>query len=273
MTKQFVVTKLKSLKIMWVVKKAIKYVAKAAITGAVLAGGAYSVGAQTGYDYTTLPGMDVFSRPDINSTRAYGDGDVNSDGNVDFADAQAIYSGVKNDYADVNGDGIVNSDDGKMIEDFANGERNYLPGDWNALNKLEGSNNEGISKRRAEKVDWLNKIKAIEETDKGAYVTNVWECGNFSRLTAVNMAGFEDFENYGGYHNYMNKNITNGRFNLPVYMVATRTEERTNPDGTKTYVGGHWINGAFVGSENPNEKIIRLTLNNGIFGSLRRMLK
>jgi hypothetical protein len=62
---------------------------------AVIAGaGAYTATAQEINPNYSLPGMDVFSSPNAPSKRAYGDGDVNSDGNIDFVDAQAIYRGA-----------------------------------------------------------------------------------------------------------------------------------------------------------------------------------
>jgi hypothetical protein len=237
-------------------KAVMKYAPKVALTAAVLAAGAgaYSAKGQTNFDYSTLSGMDMFSRPNNVSTRAYGDGDVNSDKVVNFLDAQEIYMGTENDYADVNGDGTVNADDGKMIEDFASGKIKYLPGDWNALNKLEGVNSEGISRRRAEKVDWLKKMIAIDETDKEKYVSGVFECGEFSDVTAINFTGATNLEDWKYIGNYTDKNVTNGRFNLPVYRVATVAGGITNADGTKTEAGGHMINAAFVGAVDPNEK-------------------
>lgn len=234
-----------------------KYAAKALITGAVLLGGTYGVGAQD-FDYSTLSGMDMFSRPNNVSTRAYGDGDVNSDGNVNFADAQAIYMGTKNDYADVNGDGEVTAKDGEMIEDFTNGNISYLPGDWNALNKLEGVNSEGISRRRAEKIDWLNKMKAIDKTDQENYINGVFDCGWFSLLTSINTTGASNLQDWKYYDIFQDvtkdKEVTNGRFNLPIYRVATVAGGSANPDGTKIEAGGHWINGAHVGHVDPNVK-------------------
>jgi hypothetical protein len=215
---------------------------------------AYHATAQD-FDLHELPGLDVFSRADNVSTRAYGDGDVNNDGKyATLTDAQAIYMGTDNDASDVNGINGTTVVDGGVIEDFANEKRDYLPGDINALNKLEGSNSEGVSKRRAEKMDWLNKMIAIDKTDEIQYTAD-FNCGQFSRLTAVNISGCKDFENYEYISKYEDQEITNGRFNtMQVYRVATTTQGSVDSDGLYTTVGGHWINGAFVGPINAAEK-------------------
>ncbi len=199
---------------------------------------AYNATAQD-FDKRELPGEDVFSRPNSVSNRAYGDGDINSDGNVDFADAQAIYTGTKNDYADVNGDGEVNNDDGKIIEEYVNGERAYLPGDWNKLD-------------RTEKIDWVNKrFQAYSHL-----MSRNIDCEINTDIITLNFRGVYNFENYVGFdrdndgkpegYDYYKDKVQNGRENIPAYAIKFRFNDDSHT--------GHVIPGFFVGPNNFVEK-------------------
>jgi hypothetical protein len=198
---------------------------------------AYNATAQD-FDKREFPGMDVFSRPNNVSNRAYGDGDINSDGNVDFADAQAIYTGTKNDYADVNGDGEVNNDDGKIIEEYVNGERAYLPGDWNKLD-------------RTEKIDWVNKrFQAYSHL-----MSRNIDCEINTDIITLNFRGVYNFENYVGFdrdndgkpegYDYYKDKVLNGRENIPAYAIKFIINNSPT---------GHVIPGFFVGPNNFVEK-------------------
>ena len=101
---------------------------KYALLGALAVGSVAYSSAQD-IDRTELPGMDFYSRTNIVNTNAYGSGDVNDDGFVNSADLEAMNSGVKNDYSDINGIGIQSdSDDKEILGKYVNGEISKLQG-------------------------------------------------------------------------------------------------------------------------------------------------
>lgn len=232
-------------------KSTAKTIGKYVTMGAMLLGSVAYANAQT-FDPTELAGMDFYSRPNIVSTRAYGDGDVNSDGSVNSKDIDAINLGTHNDYSDVNGDGIQgDSADVALLQKYLNGEIKYLPGDWNNLN-------------RAEKISWLDR--------RVTHYINTWgslpavdgvnpDCGNYTMRFDLQFGGMDNFTNLisadynhdgkkEGYDYYKNE-VQNGKENIPIYFVSV-----VKKDGI-----AHFWPGVFVGSENVGEKDNPLDLN------------
>ncbi len=108
---------------------------------------------------------------------------------------------------------------------------------------------------RAEKMPIILDAIAGDKTDEIApYPITNFQCGQFAKLTAVNTFGCKNFIDFIDYPSYKNHPITNGKYNLPVYMVSTVTQGTTNSEGVVTNVGGHAINAIFVGPKNSNEK-------------------
>jgi hypothetical protein len=82
-------------------------------------------------------------------------------------------------------------------------------------------------------------------------------CGNAAKRFFFDFTGVENFENYLGYddnydgisegYDYYSPYVQNGKENIPLYMVATKTK---NPNDN-TY---HWMLCVFIGPENDEEK-------------------
>ncbi len=220
--------------------KSVKQTArKYALLGALAVGSvAYASGQD--FDRTELPGMDIYSRTNIVSANAYGSGDVNDDGYVDSVDLQAMKSGVKNDYSDINGNGVQSdSEDKEILRQYLNGEISKLPGQWNNLG-------------RSEKISWLNKMLAIDKTDELQYIPGIFECTGFSYLTQFNFGGMENMDNFEFREFYKSKGLTNNRFNITTYNVSVKSNK--SPGDATSEGEGHRICGVFVGAENEGEK-------------------
>jgi hypothetical protein len=191
-----------------------------------------------------LPVSDPFSAPNIhilegrNKHDYYGSGDVNDDELINQEDADLIKNNQiiseMKDRADVNGDGIVNSEDAKLIEDYFNGNKNFLPGHWNELNLQPN--------RRELKLDWLNKMLAIDKTDENPY-RSYYNCDEFTKQVLINFTGIENFENYDQKEFYESYGAFNARFNIPIYELITNS-----PGGT------HASCIVYLGPEDDSEK-------------------
>ena len=216
-----------------------------ATTALALAPVLYSQGQDI--DKTTLPGMDFYSQPMIVNEFPYGCGDNNKDGYINSADNAMYNTSAINDQMDVNGDGVVDLADKELHSKYLSGEISKLPGHWNKLN-------------RTEKIDWLNKMLAIDKTDSYPYVYPTFSCVQFSFLTEFNFTGIENLENYpylSSYDNleyYTGKEINNGKFGIPIYDVSTITDPNSLGSNIQTEASGHRICGTFVGPENIEEK-------------------
>lgn len=186
--------------------------------------------------------MNPYSQPNMHTLMGrklldyYGSGDVNNNGTIDSNDANAILAGTEtgNDRADVNGDGTVNSTDATIINNYVNGTLTRLPSDWNHLNK-------------AERIDWFTKMLEIDKTDERQYITGVYDCSSFSTEHLINFFGVENLENWLHYAKFAQDGDDNARFNIPVYMVATKVTPLSSDIGTTP--GGHYVIGVLVGPE------------------------
>jgi len=154
--------------------------------------------------------MNPFVRPNVRSMNYYGSGDANNDNQVDEQDLQLIKTNsyTNADWADVNGDGIVNNEDVYLLESYLNKEIPHLPSDWD---KLE---------TREEKENWFNKMNNVEklETHTQEYIEKLdWGCIEFSRQYFTNFFGIKKLMQ--GWENSLFEK-ENCRFNLPVYISA-----------------------------------------------------
>ncbi len=107
---------------------------------------------------------------------------------------------------------------------------------------------------RAEKMPIINSAIAEDKTDTIPYAGN-FQCGKFSYITAFNMFGAKNLEEWRYYDNFTEEQKTkihNGKYNIPVYGVYTTTQGSSTELGAET--SGHAINAIFVGPVNENEK-------------------
>lgn len=171
--------------------------------------------------------MDPFHRPNSVSQNYYGSGDVNNDGVVNYSDLDAIDSGVKNDYSDIDGDGEPSTPiDRHTLNRYLEGNLKYLPGDWDNL------------ETKQEKESWVEKCLAIDETSKKDWIKDKWMCDDFATQIDINFNGYEKEVFSSTKYDFSN----NCRFNIPVYTVGT-----INRDGV-----GHRINAILTGEDPKN---------------------
>jgi hypothetical protein len=162
--------------------------------------------------------FDVFSQP-VPTTLYYGSGDVDGNGHIDGKDVTHLDSLLSEhdtiqipsnrsplDWADVNGDEQITTEDSQLIQDYIEGGgETYLPGHWNRL------------RTREERESWLIKMLAIDKTDTLEYIGgDVWDCSDFTSQTVMNFAGW--YSIYEIREKYDTTNV--GRFNLPLCNVA-----------------------------------------------------
>jgi hypothetical protein len=195
-------------------------------------------------------GMDPYSQPDIhmdlgkNKYEYYGSGDVNNDEEINYADVSAMQNGIKNDMADIDGDGTPSTaNDQQILIDYLNGNIDNLPSNWNHLN--------GIEKR-----SWLEKMIAIDKVDENPYIAftgnnqdSVYDCGMFSREALINFFGVDSLDNYIYAYKYSSRHgDENARFNIPVYMTFNKVTPGIEPPAG-TEPTGHNINAILVGPD------------------------
>jgi len=140
----------------------------------------------------------------------YGSGDANGDEIFNFADHTAMTSGTSNDRTDVNGDGVTNTADADLLYDYLTDQIPYLPGHWELL------------QTSTEKINWEEKVNAIDLTDQNTYVPGSYECDQFKMQLHINKDGIEDIINSGINFNTYDTTM-NARFNFPGYGVTTKT--------------------------------------------------
>jgi len=156
-------------------------------------------------------GLNPFHQP-VQTTNYHGSGDVNLDGAVTQTDILYIVdmiNGIRpeNIRADIDGDGIVDSADQLLLQNWINGDPSPLPAWWNELTTRQQRNN------------WINKYLARDMTDQHVYTPNFFVCHHFAYQMYIHGA-FErdDFavkstEYNGGQTIY----------NLPVYYAGVST--------------------------------------------------
>ncbi|MCF8242436.1 MAG: T9SS type A sorting domain-containing protein [Melioribacteraceae bacterium] len=194
--------------------------------------------------------LDPFSTPNVHvdlgywekgALEYYGSGDVNNDGVIGYFDLNAMEEGVLNDMADVDGDSTGSSEiDRQILQDYLEGNIDFLPGQWNHL-------------KPSEKISWVEKMIEIDPTDENPYVPypeeNFYDCGWFAKEMLVNNFGVDNFGNYAYYDKLLQHGDENARFNIPVYVVNTKSY----PEGDDPPVG-HFINAVLVGDPNESDE-------------------
>lgn len=110
----------------------------------------------------------------------YGSGDVNLDGKITYADAQAIANGTTNWMSDVNADSLTNEEDKQIILNYING-----------TGKLPGLEYDSLSSQ--EKRDWI--MKTAKNLDNTKYVQGQ-NCSYQTRNLLHNFNGFYNKEGY-----------------------------------------------------------------------------
>ncbi|MFW5720936.1 MAG: hypothetical protein ACOCWW_00970 [Bacteroidota bacterium] len=109
---------------------------------------------------------------------------------------------------------------------------------------------------REEKLEMLDEANMQDKSWEWEYIPGKFSCGGFAKLKLVNMFGCENFEDYDYFNNFKDyyKKEKNGKFNIPVYRVATDVDpdKFATIDATQLY--GHEINGTWVGPDNNVEK-------------------
>ena len=150
-------------------------------------------------------GNNPFHQPS-NTTKYYGSGDVNGDGNITSADVTLAQNIVNDLYppiimADVDGDTDIDSTDASMINSALTGT--ILPAWWNNLTS------------RTARESWVSKVIDIDKTDEHPY-TDWFVCWNFALQTFIHATFFRGdiFQSY----------FDGGQtvFNIPMYHVGVR---------------------------------------------------
>ncbi|MBN1927260.1 MAG: T9SS type A sorting domain-containing protein [Prolixibacteraceae bacterium] len=171
--------------------------------------------------------MDVYSQPNIhiaggrNKLDYYGSGDVNNDEVRNETDVQLIreggLEGLEKARADVSGEGELNEEDAQILEDYINGNRNYLPGNWDELNLQPN--------RRELRIDWVNK----RFKDYLEYMSISTPCLINSMIIFLNFTGIKNFKDceyfgaYGDYEDYKDKiKYGVGYENIPMGIIQTK---------------------------------------------------
>jgi len=176
--------------------------------------------------------LNPFAQPGDTLTAAYGSGDVNQDGQVNWDDYnEMVNNSPQNDYADIDGNGIASEQaDMNLLEDFLTEEIGYLPGHWNALQTPE------------ERQAWADSMLAIDPTDSIPYqngnVEDRWISGTYSTQIYLNFFGYDGDDIHSKYDQ---SNIA--RFNLPIYQGV-----QYNPNTGL----GHGMNMVLIGEDPTN---------------------
>jgi len=169
-----------------------------------------------------LPDINPFSTPNIIYTEytGHGGGNVNEDleDRIDWDDYNAMDT-MPSHISDIDGDGFFSTDnDKKILAEYLNGERGYLPGHWNWL------------QTREERNEWANKIVNTYKVNHRIWDDNSnsllkYVSGNYKTDICVGLVGqtLEGVDYYGNpkipiFDKYSNKE-NNGKGNIPMFGV------------------------------------------------------
>ena len=181
--------------------------------------------------------IDNFSQPNDTTLNYYGSGDINKDNIITWEDASRLDSLIQRtftdssddrltDRADIDGNGLIENQDKLDLEEFLiTGDKTKIPGRF--YNNLT-------------KVDQNNLSERMEEIDKTDTLPFSAGCDHFAIPLTINFYGFESLKEVDP-ETFEWKFSKNGRFNIPLYYVATTTTSGL----------GHAINGGLFMGENP----------------------
>ncbi|MBN2431410.1 MAG: hypothetical protein JXQ27_08035 [Acidobacteria bacterium] len=190
-----------------------------ALLGLMIAAGLWPAARAAAY-HRAWDGLDPFHRP-MPATNSYGSGDADNDGALTTTDLDLVYAMADGHLpasfrADVNADGRVDGADADLLAGALDGGR--LPGDWN---RLTG---------RAERLDWLRRILAVDPLNEFCYDPDWFVCTHFSTQLHIRAAGYGEDLGFGFFDGGQ------PLYNLPVYMVTS-------------YGIGHVSNAVLVGDD------------------------
>ena len=176
--------------------------------------------------------INPFHQPNIvyDKLNCYGGGESNSISGIDQGDVDAAAAGTNDYRLDVTGDEQINSQDATKLQDYVNGSESKLPSWWNFLT-------------REEKVDWLDKMLAIDKTDTITYQSGEFISGDFGAQLYLNFQGFpttsqEEMDLIEKKYD----TTTFGRYNIPVYHVAIIRPDGSGHGGAAALKGGNPLN-------------------------------
>ena len=201
-----------------------------------------SFGQSSFTEFSLNAALNPHSQPNIHTVNGLESMDYHGSGTLGLvisqSDVDAANTGVYNYRLDVNGDLTINSADAYLIQQYVNGEIDYLPGHWNMLN--------GIEKR-----SWLAKYLNYSKTRAESIGQSPkWTCGYFMVQESISTFGIEGIPPSESFYNYSE----NGRWNIPMYRTAVKVTLGINPDIT-TNNDGHFVNATLVGP-NTTERFI-----------------
>ena len=168
----------------------------------------------------------------------HGGGDGNNDGVVDVLDKNLADAGTDAFVLDVNGDGLVSTADGDIIQEYIDGIRTILPSWWNFLDSDK-------------KLDWFTKMANIYTVDQKQYIdgdeNTRYTSGQFATEFGLRLQGYNKnlLDLLGEIRQdipdkYSESLELNGKPNIPVYFV-NRINRTTNK--------GHGMNGLLKGND------------------------
>lgn len=220
-TKRGLSTRLKSR-----FKSGVKSATRYALAGALgLSNFVFSINgaeADAYYWYAPLNFFNTFVRQNVTQSNFYGSGDVDNNNIVDFRDLEKLKNNqyINPDFADVNGDGVVNSNDVSLLESYLNKEITNLP------SHLPSERNS--QEDREYIINWINKMKKIDTTEKDllSKYSQGWLCTDFDVEIKKNFLGIKNLPSRFKFEtDVIHSNENNGRFNLPVYTARIWNSE------------------------------------------------
>lgn len=134
----------------------------------------------------SLPDIDPFSTPNIiyKEYTGHGGGNVNEDleNKINWDDYNAMDT-MPSHISDIDGDGFPSTEnDKKILAEYLEGDRNYLPGHWNRL------------QTREERESWATKIVNIYNVNHRIWDNNLdalfrYISGNYRTDICVGLVG------------------------------------------------------------------------------------
>ena len=175
--------------------------------------------------------INPYAQPNDTTMVYHASCDVDSNNVRNWNDHTLITQGIQNMQSDVDGDGVYStSQDAELFSRYLNSDTLLPQINWAwADMTLE------------QRMEWLEKMLAIDKTDTIPPVQGEWMCGQYSTQTIINFHGFSELKDSTIASNFPKYNLNNnGEFNLPVYNVSI------------SWGGpiGHFINAVLIG-ENP----------------------